>query len=399
MKITLIGARLSKNLGGPSMYSAVKSLIDQNFEHAEITMLTIYKTIKDDQLLQERYGIKILPYRVNLWTLPMIILSKLTGLVVGPKEQRDFFHAIQQADLFIDIWGIQFADSLGKNSFIIRFTDGFHYLIAKITKKPVIKFTADLGPFKTFWNRLFAKYYLNSHVDTILARNETTLTDLKNLGITTPITVVPDTAFLLKVEPNTKSREFADLKNSPLVGLSISYQAKNRAANPEHYFSVMEKLIHHLIEKISATVVLLPNELATNKNDDQVIANELKTRVHNDHCIVADVEGLIAQEIKAIINECDIIISARYHTIVASLSLGIPTLAIGWHQKYAGVLRYCGQEEKVIDISTISTDELLIQVDTLWRDREEIRKVIEKNIPEIKKQIQKTATNVFNDVK
>lgn len=47
-------------------------------------------------------------------------------------------------------------------------------------------------------------------------------------------------------------------------------------------------------------------------------------------------------------------IAARHHTLFAALSLGIPSLAIGWHHKYEGLLSLVEQEHFVCDFQNLT---------------------------------------------
>lgn len=127
---------------------------------------------------------------------------------MGNKEIRKFVTQISESDMLIDISGIRFSDKLGYNTFGYRLKEGIPYILyGKIFRKPVIKYTADLGPFQTRWNRIFSKFYLNYFTDLIFARGETTVKRLKQLNIKTPVYLAPDTAFLL--EPvKTRMAEF-----------------------------------------------------------------------------------------------------------------------------------------------------------------------------------------------
>ena len=176
----------------------------------------------------------------------------------------------------------------------------------------------------------------------------------------------------------------------------MSYQAQNRASDPEKYLSIMADFINYLIVEYGAHVLVIPNELSGNAKDDTRIAEQICVKVSNNGCEVVYVDNLLAQEIKGVINQCEVIVASRYHTIVAALSLGIPTLGIGWHHKYVGVLGLVGQEHRLCNIEKLEFEDLVEKFEDLWKNRKEIRKRIARLLPDTKEQIAAGAREVHN---
>ena len=320
-------------------------------------------------------------------------------ILVGPARIKAIIKALEESDVIIDIWGIVFADQFVSNTFRCGMSQGFRYVLGKILGKPIIKYTADFGPFNNKWNRRFARLYIEHSIDLVLARDETSRQFVEALGVKTPIIVVPDTAFLLLSYESEESKRYATLrKERPLVGLSVSYQTRNRATDSITYVAIMADFVSYLIAKYRAHVVIIPNELSKGADDDCKIAEEICAKLNSDRCDVLHTDNLLAQEIKGVINQCEAIVASRYHTIVASLSLGIPTLAIGWHHKYAGVLKLFKQEQRVCNIEELRFENLVENFDDLWNNREEVRKTIISFLPGVKERVRTGAKQVYDIV-
>ncbi len=396
-KIALIGARLSTNLGGPSLALSTKMALNNHFHDADYTLLVPRRNYEADKALAQRYNVKIVPYYVSKWSPFLALLRRCTGVLIGSASVKTTIKALEKADVIIDIWGIYFADTVGRDTFKGRMEDGFSFIIGKILGKPVVKYTADLGPFNSKWNRVFAKLYLTHFIDLILVRDEASRRCVENLGVRKPILTVPDTAFLLpSVESNQSKYYETSLKESPLIGISVSYQARNRAHDPKSYLEIMARFADYLIKHHGANVVLIPNELSDGANDDMKTAEEICAIVADEDCKVLYTNNMLAQEIKGVIGRCEVVVAARYHTIVAALSLGIPTLAIGWHHKYLGMLQLFDQEHRLCEIETIRFEDLVGKFEDLWSKRAEIRKTIDSRLANIKKQINAGALKVHD---
>jgi len=387
-KVVLIGARLSTNLGGPSLLVSTKMVLSNVFPNAEYTLFVPPTDYESDINLAPRYDVSVAPFYCNKWVLLLAFLRRCTRVLFGSASAKATIRILEQADIIVDIFGIMFTDKLGGKTFRSRMAGGRTSLISKVLGKPVIKYTSSLGPFNYKWNRIFAKVYLGHFTDLILARDDASCREVKQLGIKTPVFTVPDTAFLLPVYESRESQRYAALhRDSPLIGLSVSFQARNRVSHSVNYVAIMVDFVHYLIVKYGARVVVLPNELSKTTNDDCRIAEEICAKVNNDHCDMLYTDNLLAQEIKGVIKQCEAIVASRYHTIVAALSLGIPTLAIGWHHKYAGVLRLFNQERRLCNIEELKFEDLVDKFEALWNERDHVRKTITGFLPDVQERI------------
>lgn len=386
LRVLLIGARLCRNLGGPSMLVTTRSVFNQVLAHPEYTFLS---PTREDLALSKTYNIHILP-PIRTRELIVAALAKAwLGLSVGSQDVRKVINAYAEANIVVDILGIMFADSLRRNTFLSRGLEGLHLLVAKLFRKPVVKYTADLGPFEAKWNRFFAKLYLQHTVDLVLARSDTTKRRLEDLGVTTPAYVCPDTAFLLESETFSLTDDLTqEVAEGPVVGLSVSHMAVRQSAEPEQYYERMARLADHIIESTGAKVVLIPNERPVDPSlDDEHVSKDVQRRMASGHRVLLVSGAYTAQQIKGIIGYCDIVVAARYHTIVASLSQGIPVLAVGWHAKYAAVLGLVGQDRYLCSVDSLEEKDLHEMFDALWKSRESIRGEIEAALPEIRRAI------------
>lgn len=375
-RILLIGGTLHDNFGGPSIVYSLKELLGDTIPDTEIQVLAFWR---DSRLESEGY--------VEIPFSPPAFLGRCLTDRFDPL--RRLLELYRWSDVVIDYWGLLFTDAKERSP-LMRALVGFPMWLGKIMGRPVIKYTADLGPFTSVINRRAARFYLG-RLDLILARSETTRRRLEELGVDTPVEVCPDTGLLL--EPTPVSREsFAPTDAKHLVGLSVSHVAE-RKAGAEEYVATMAALCDHLVEALRADVVLIANEVAPQrpKVDDVRVAREvLKAVSHKDDVtLIADVEP--AQRLKGIIVACDMVIAARYHSVVAALSAGVPAMSLSWHEKYQELMGLFGQGEYVCDLTSLSLEELTERVDTLWSAREAVRQEIVDHLPAVRERIRKGA--------
>ena len=392
--IVLIGARLSDNFGGPSLALSTVEALNTVYPDSGFTLLVPEKAYKKDKSLESKYPVTVLPFHTDKVVL-FSFIKRWMRLSLGSVPFQKTITALEDADFIVDIWGIMFADSFRSVSFIPKFREGLRLILGRLFKKPFIKYTSSMGPFQAKWNRIFAQYYLNKYVKGILARDLVTKEHLKSLGIRTPVFVAPDTAFLLLSTPIDFPAHLSEFfQQRKVLGISVSYQARNRFGEPNQYISMITSFIRHVVQDYYISVLLIPNELEQGIDDDNKIAWEIESTVARDECKMLDTSNLTASEIKGMISHCELLIASRYHTVIAGLSLGIPTIAVGWHHKYVGVLQLFNQHKWVLDIQNVNLEMLKTQFAALWEDQESIREEIQSYIPQVKQDIFSGVENI-----
>ena len=392
--IVLIGARLSDNFGGPSLAISTVKLLLTAYKDACFTLLVPEQAYVKDKKLESKYPVDILPFHADK-VLFYIFIKRWTGFSIGSAPFKKTVTALYDADFIIDIWGIMFADSFRSTSFIPKFREGLRLILGSILNKPFIKYTAAMGPFQAIWNRKFAKYYLNKFVHGIIARDKVTKKHLKSIGIVSPIFVAPDTAFLLQRTSISIPIYLSELfNNRKVLGISVSYQIRNRFATQEEYMFMMISFVRYVVQDYRINVLLIPNELEQGI-DDEKVAQEIEETVDIDECKMLDTSNLTASEIKGMINHCDLLIASRYHTVVAGLSMGIPTITIGWHHKYVEVLQLFNQNKWCLDIKNVNLEILKTKFSELYKNQESIREEIISYMPQVKQDIISSLENII----
>jgi colanic acid/amylovoran biosynthesis protein len=394
-KILLLGPRLVRNLGGPSLLPTTICVLNKYFPQAEYTFIT---PTKEDLELSSIYGLNILPVP-KMWKilLPSLMLA-IFKIRIGDANIRQVVDAFSKSDIVIQMWGIWFADQIGGNKFLTRFNQSVYFIVAKLFGKLCIKYTADLGPFNARWNRVFAYLSLQYFTDLILARSDETSQRLKELGVTTSALVLPDTAFLLVGSPTQLSEQLTSERASkPIIGISVSHQGARQSGDREKYITTMAGLADYIIETIHAKVLLIPNEVSDDENYDDVhFVKQVFTKMNRNEQALEMSGNFSASEMKGIIGICDTVVASRYHTIIACLSQKTPVLVLGWHEKYLGVLRLFGQDKYLFSVSSVEVQELMKRFDELWMSRQQVSQEIGDALPGVIEEIYRGGEAVLN---
>lgn len=375
MKVILCGVLIEDNFGGPSLLRGIENLIYNIDENAEIIF---YHNTKVEDYLKEGMNFEILltPYKSVSKLLLATILYKF-GVKPKKEQEKLFFSNIKSADYVVDLFGICFCSKFSKKrqskimsmkTAIGKFSIAY---VAKLFKVKTIKAPASYGPIDTKVSRNQAKFTMKHIFDYMIAREKESLIQLLSVdkSLKNKLFYCPDLANLFDI------KEKSIIKNKKIV-ISVSYQICNQWSSNEPYQKCMINLIKHILKEHKKEIILLPNETFKSlKKSDIDIAKEIYeklTKEEKKNVLVYDDSKINSYKIKKIINDGEILIASRYHSCVAGLSSGIPTLVIGWHYKYVELLELYNQDKWLLSSENCTSKNIITLFDDILKEKDEI---------------------------
>ena len=394
MNILLTSVVLRDNFGYPSIISSLKSLWGEFDGDLRLTELTADKSAEEERL-RRLYGLghvdlTNLSRRKNfLKVLSMCRKYRRTGRIEGSDELAENLRRLAEYDAIVEMRGICFSDAIGGQRLYTKLFNFPLWIYGKTMGIPVVKYTTAIGPAKKLSTKLSILIYLGRFCDLVLLRDDESHEICKRLKIKSKYLNVPDTAFYMPVEPCEKARELEELKGrQPIIGISVSYQLKARAPG---YLDSMAELVNHLTQALRAKVILIPNEYTKDLTaDDKAVAQKLFQMVGEGDVEILDVDRLTPNQMKAVVAACDAMVCARYHSVVASLSAGVPVLALSWHHKYREAMKLFGQQNHVVEKEDVGKS-VVGAFHGVYDNRETIREELQRSLPDVRAQVRRGA--------
>jgi len=407
-RILLTGISDSLNNGGMAMAISAANTLKKIIPDAEFSILSSHFDI--DRRRYAPYGIKVIErtwrgskIKAKKRLTRIIILASLALItlfnfvlmrIIKSKKNKLYTKSIGEffaSDIIIDINGDSLTEDYG-------FPMGalFEILLGIITGNPVVIYAQSIGPFKSKMTKFSAKFVFN-RVSLITVREEITYKYMRELGIKTPVYLTAESAFLLEPASNESinrilSEEGIRLNEKPLIGISpsrIIYRygfpdCEHPTEKYRGYIRIMAKITDYIIDKLNATVIFIPHVIASD-NDDRVVSKDIYMSVRNKHKVKIITYECTADELKGLIGICDLFIGCRMHATIASTSMLVPTIAIAYSSKTHGIIgKMLGQEELVIDIRKLKSDELLSElkskINYAYENRDSIRNNLREKI-------------------
>lgn len=250
---------------------------------------------------------------------------------------------------------------------------------------PVMLYAISAGPLVTAASMHAVKAALD-RVQLITVRDRPALRLLEDLGVTRPIHLTADPAFLLSPEPLPRDRlaaEGVDFDRH-LVGFSV--REPGPAApdiDPDDYYSLLANAADFVVERYDADVVFVAMETTDVTHSHGVVA-------HMKNAQRAEVlrRRYPAGQVLDLLGTFDFAIGMRLHFLIFAALRGTPFAALPYASKVTGLLEDLGME--VPPLGEIGIGQLLASIDRSWDRRGEIRSSIEERVRGLRARAEET---------
>lgn len=365
------GVTVSGNLGGQAMLLATLQQLRRLEPMCRVGLLSVFPD--EDRRHALGQSVDIVDSRPVL----LVIFYSLLSLVVWPFARTrpvkrllktvPYFRTVIEARAVLDHSGIAFSD--GRGLPVLAYNVAC-CLPAIAVGTPLIKLPQALGPFRTASNRLAARFVL-SRCQRIYTRGSLSARNVRDLGIA-KAEHRPDVTFALEVPDTVRAEARQRLNRTPaskplLVVAPSRVVARYCMQAGIDFIGALACAIGHAHARGFEIVVLAHSHgRPGSSNDDHPTCRALVAACNQRIELIDDVTD--ATLARALIGEGNLFIGSRFHAIVGSLAMGVPTLALGWSHKYAEVLTEFGLEEYAIDYRNISPARLTERLDALNAD-------------------------------
>lgn len=389
IKILATGVKIEDNFGGPSILHGLQEVLAELY--GDDYELTYYQTTPFNEYSSRDFNFKV-------HAVPFSSKDFGVGLLKN-KKMKEYIREVKSSDIIVDLLGICFSDNFSPRKFsymrmIINPIYAFRMLaIAKFFRKKTVKNTCSFGPMKNKLNQKSAAFACKHLFDVVSAREvksrDALIYDAK---VKKKILLSPDIANMMTFSDNNI---FGEKK----IGISTSHQIIRQWKGEVGYIECIVDLCRHISQTYGMSIILIPNEVQPlSEMNDITVSRKIQEKLEKEdiHVDIADSAHMSSTELKNVIASCEVIVASRYHSCVAALSSGVPTLVIGWHYKYEELLHWYGQDEWGIPTDECTPGKLISAFDSFWEDRDESKKIIAEKYPEVRKAVIEAGKILFS---
>ncbi len=387
--VAIIGSALSGNKGAAAMLESAVQTLGDRLGDVRFTLLSMYPA--EDRAQNPYPNLDIVaanPRQLGITINSLALAYRLLPFLRKTIRSRSkAVRALVDADVLLDQGGITFTD--GREKFLL-------YNVASILPAlnvgtPVFKCAQAVGPFTNPINRWAAKTCLPK-ARTLVTRGRITNEFAEGLGLQN-LYAGADYAFSLEMsgdERDEVARHF-DLSffdGGDVVGVcpSVVLQKKVDARGGD-YVGQMVGFIEHL-QAQGRKVLLVPHSVRTGTdkthNNDLPLCREIHERLSVSNEVVFVDRELSSQQLRYLIGLCGTFVASRFHAMVSSLAMAVPTLVIGWSHKYKEVLEMFELEEWAFGHDQLTPEHLATRFADLEASRADVQAKLDAHLPEVK---------------
>ena len=356
------------NKGGPALALSIVKSLNKYIDNVEY----IFAVSSGDEFIEEQRWADIFDVKV-IEELPIRSVHPLNFIKKPKSTSRriaSWYNAFRSSDKVISMNGVCYVGPpVGSQKFSSVWSRFRIYLSAKLFGKKFVGWTQSYGPFTTPWIRAMAKLDLGSQ-EVIFCRGEDCVSVIKALLPNSNAVSYPDVAIILNYDKE-KGRIYLTEKmnlteHEKLVTVSPSAVLYSKSVGQSSSNKHVQELRAVCIRLIGSgyRVLLVPHTYRVGSENpnlcDYVVSKFVADGLEGVDLVT---ENLSPIDLKSIISNAYIHIGARYHSLVASLSTGIPSISLSWHSKYKDLMREFSLDEYVYDSvnmgTEVSLDELI----------------------------------------
>lgn len=360
-RITLLGNNSGRNLGDAAILSSLLDSLSRAVPDIEFYVPSIAP-----KWIRSSYGSQ---YRViALDAMPWTGSIRLLGIPT--------LWAIAKSDAALICDGIIFGTRF--------FNPTFNYLITLVFLAPwaalcgtkLVCCSCGIGPFPTAISKLAARWVINLS-DLVQMRDRDSEKLAREIGVTKPIEVTGDAAFINPVASEERAAEIAQQEGinlaAPILGINVTryidawLRADERVQSRESFLQSLINGMQHAVEQFDTRPEII---VFSTQPMDEEISRKVSEGL-GAHLITNST--YLSHDIQALMRHCELLVGMRFHSLVLASAVGVPVVGLVYAPKVRGFMRLIGCEDLAIELSDVSESTMREQLHRAWTERKALR--------------------------
>jgi polysaccharide pyruvyl transferase CsaB len=261
--------------------------------------------------------------------------------------------------LFHDYWGVDPNSILTNSHWGISYYTGVA-LLASVHHKPIIILSVGIGPLISAHGIKLTKAACEI-ANLITVRDSESKTALIDIGVDeSKIIVTADPAFLFETKSSFQIPTTTDSDSSPskpVVGVAVRNWALG--VHPDFLEHELASALDLFIQQTDGSVVFIPfQDLRGEHEDDRAVSLRIRSQMRLSNKTQILREGLSPDDIYQSIQQCDLIVGMRLHSVIFALLNHIPAVVLSYDPKIEHLAAEFGLGSWLLDVRAMQASEL-----------------------------------------
>ncbi len=297
---------------------------------------------------------------------------------VDRKNIFKIIRAIKKCNLLIVGGGSLLQDVTSKKSI-------YYYLaiiyIGLFLKKKIVMYSQGIGPINEKYNRRLTKSILNK-VDYITVRDENSKSELMSMGVSKDIVEVTADP-VVGLESTSKEIGLKILKknsysfnvNKPTIGFAFRYWKDNKKIS-----RILVDVAKKLSSELDVNIVCIP----FHHSEDIMLIEDIEKDLVDKAVFIKERYGV--NEVLSIIQNLDMLVGVRLHSLIFSAVAQVPMIAVSYDPKVDFFMQSLGLEA-LCTIEELETDKFYLHIKNAWENRDKTLSILSSNLVDIRNRL------------
>jgi polysaccharide pyruvyl transferase CsaB len=229
-------------------------------------------------------------------------------------------------------------------------------VLAALLGRPSMLYAVGVGPLATEEGRALtrATFTLCSHAT---VRDPASLDLLREIGLSRPVELVADPAFLLApVEGaalDTLLAEIGVAPGEPLTGVALRPWA--RGADPDVWEGEIRKALDHHLAETPGRLLFLPFQ----PDEDLAVGRRVAAALASPERALVVASPLMPAELAGLLGRCHLVLAMRFHAALLALASGVPVAGLAYDPKVTSLLAGAGLPDLALPVERWTAAEVV----------------------------------------
>lgn len=268
---------------------------------------------------------------------------------------RELFDALGKAELFISGGGSLIQNATSSRSL-------YYYLLTLFLAKKrgckVMMYGCGIGPVYGRLHRWAAARIIDKNVDVITLRDDDSIGEIKKMGVHHPhIVRTADPTICIEQLESSQTEQLFERLQIPSDGKYIGFGLRDWKDGFKRAAPEIARAANYAWKNYGLTPVFVPMEFP----HDCEAAEEVIQYLGCPHYLIK--EQITIHETVSILSRMSMVVGMRLHSLIFAVKNGVPSIGISYDMKIDGFLRSIGREDVTLHIQTVTSEQLMEQID------------------------------------
>ena len=383
-KITLLGSNSGNNLGDAAILTGVMDSITKELPNAEFYVPSTNPKFTNSNY-KDKYNVK------GIDVMPWTGSIRLFGIPT--------MYYMAKSDIALICDGIIFGKKLFNPLFNFLITLIFLVPWAKLTNCKIVCYSCGIGPFPGYWSKVFARFVINNS-DLVIMRENDSKKLAEDIGVTKPIHVTGDAAFVNPVSSPERGLEVLKENNvsdpSKIFGINVTKYIDGWLGKDEQvkdkssFLDTLADAIKKAQSELDQNDTFQPVLYCTHPMDEE-FCNKLGKLIDAP---TIDNSTYLSHDIQAAMSHSELFMGMRFHSVVLASAVASPIIGLVYAPKVRGFMRLLECEEFSLELKDITVDILSNTIKNGWVKRADLKATQQVHIDKLKAGARQAAVTI-----